>query len=224
MGTSSAASANGIGGCSRGSSRRRGPRHDLVRVSLLEVDARLLGCRESPLDRFRDHLRRRVHEVLQPHRRRHVAVVVALAQRPHAHHVLGLGQESLHFGPEAFIGTRLRDDAQHGHEVGEPFVQLCLGVLDAPSVLGNAHPRDVDVLADVRLAGLRLHEFLQLVDDLLILLQLQPPGVEYPQRDALLRVVASLLRDRLALPRLGEPPLKDLVYQRALADARCARR
>ena len=142
-------------------------------------------------------------QVLQPIAA-HVAVVVrSLSARPV--HVLRLGEEALHFGPEAFIGTRLRDDAQHRHEVREPFVQLDFSVLDAPAVLGNAHPRDVDVLVDVRLAGLRFHELRQFVDDLPVFLQLQPSGVEYPQRNAFLRVVAGLLRDR-CLPGLGERP------------------
>ena len=75
---------------------------------------------------------------------------------------------------------------------------------------------------DVRLAGLYAYVLHQVIDDLFILLQLQPPGVVYRQWDALLRELAGLFRHRLPLTRRGKAPLEDLVDQRALADPRAA--
>ena len=71
-------------------------------------------------------------------------------------------------------------------------MQLYFGIFDAPAILGEAYPRDMDVLVDVRLRGLDAYEIRQFIDDLPVLLQLQPPGVVNRQRYALLGDPAGL--------------------------------
>ena len=188
-----------------GRARRHGcRRYHLVRGLLLEFDIRLLGGRQRSLDCIGNQLHGRIQKVPQAHRwKHHVGVVEALTQRPNADHVFRFRQQALHIGPESLVGTGFGDDAKYRHEVRQPPVQLDLGLFDPPAILGQAHPRGVDVLVHVGLRGLRAYEVRQLVDDLPVLLQLQSPGVVYRQRDSLLRNSAGLFRDRLPLPRRG---------------------
>ena len=66
------------------------------------------------------------------------------------------------------------------------------------------------------------YEFHQLIDDLPILLELEPSGVIYRQRHTLPGPLASLSGDRPPLSGSGELALKHLVDQRALPNAGAA--